>query len=238
MFISISLLIKFPNKKTPERQNINFVFDSNNSFNDGNSILDSTSKSPSIIIVDVEHTERTWADDMLTMIEKSLDEIWIEESFTFKNVMKIINLVGSKYFLTFSILTSTILMLFGLFKRSTNSYIEDLNALNSIKNIDLILVHDKLNLLSKAYIMRNDNSELYVLILPILIPTLALIISLFKEFISPYLSYVVLTKTTQDFMDKNILKVSKRNKIFSTLIMLLTSLMIGILGNYIYNSFQ
>lgn len=236
VFISISLLIKFPNKKTSERQNINFVFDSGNNFNNSNSILDSKSKNSGAIVVDVEHTERTWADDILTMVEKSLDEIWIEESFTFKNVMKIINLISSKYFLTFSILFSTMLMLFGLFKRSTNSYIENLNALNSVKNIDLILINDKLDLLSTAYIMRNDNSELYVLILPILIPTLAILISLFKEFISPYLSYVVLTKTTQDFMDKNNLKVSKRNKIFSTLIMLLTSLMIGVLGNYIYNN--
>lgn len=237
LFISISLLIKFPSKKTPERQNINFIFDSENSFNDSNAILGSLTKSSGVIIIDIEHTERTWADDMLTMIEKSLDEVWIEEGFAYKNIMKVINLVGSKYFLTFSILLSTILMLFSLFRRSTNSYIEELDKLDIIKNVNLSLINDKLDLLSKAYIMRNDNSDLYLLMLPIFIPSLAILINLFREFIAPYLSYVVLTKNTQDFMDKNILKNSKRNKIFSTLIMLLISLMIGILGNYIYNIF-
>lgn len=236
LFISISLLIKFPSKETPERQNINLIFDSNEDFDGNSKVPSSSSKKTGVIIVDIEHTERTWADDMLTMIEKSLDETWIEESFIFKNVMKVINLFGGKYFLTFSMLISMILMLFSLYSKSTKSYAEAFNKLDSIQNVDLNLVHDKLNLLSKAYMIRNDNSEIYALIILALVPTLAILISFFKDFISPYRSYVVLTKHTQDFMDRNSIRVSKRNKMFSTLIMLLISLMVGVLGNYIYNN--
>lgn len=186
LFISISLLIKFPSKETPERQNINLTFDSDSYFDDDGKAPNSPSKKIGVILIDIEHTERTWADDMLTMIEKSLDEIWIEESLNYKNIMKIINLFGGKYFLAFSMLVSMILMLFSLYNRSTESYAEDFNKLNSIKNIDLNLVHDKLDLLSKAYMVRNDNSEIYAMILLALVPTLAILISFFKDFISPH----------------------------------------------------
>lgn len=237
LFISISLLIKFPSKKIPERQNINFVFDSNMDSNDNNTILESSNKKTGIVIIDIEHTERTWADDMLTMIEKSLDGIWIEENFIFKTVMKIVGLLSSKGFLLFSMLLSIIMLFYSTYTKSSNDVIEDLNQLSIQTSNNLELINEKLNFISKILVDRSDYSGTNLMLFSVSIPFLVILISILKEFIKPYPSYVVLTKSTQDFMSKSFSKTSIKNKFFSTSIMLVMSLVIGILGNYIYNSF-
>ncbi|WP_296211121.1 hypothetical protein [Psychrobacter sp. UBA3480] len=236
LFISISLLIKFPSKKIPERQNINFVFDSNMDCNN-NTILESSNKKTGIVIIDIEHTERTWADDMLTMIEKALDGIWIEENFIFKSIMKIIDLLSSKGFLLFSMLLSIIMLFYSTYTKSSNDVIEELEKLSIQNSNNLELINEKLNFISKILLDRSDYSGTNLLLFSVSIPFLVILISILKEFIKPYPSYVVLTKSTQDLMSKSLSNTSTKNKFFSTSIMLVMSLVIGILGNYIYNSF-
>lgn len=36
--------------------------------------------SSGLVSIEITHTERTWADDMMGMLEKSLDEIWTQQS--------------------------------------------------------------------------------------------------------------------------------------------------------------
>ncbi|MBH0086692.1 hypothetical protein I6E84_10735 [Psychrobacter sp. SCQQ22] len=236
VFISISLLINFPSKKIPERQDINFIFDSNLNLDDDDTMYRAVEDKVGVVVIDIEHTERTWADDMLTMIEKSLEPIWIEEKIAFRIMIKVTNFLSSKIVLLFSMLLSIFMFFYSVYSTSSKNTTEKLSVLSSRNsNIDLALINEKINLLSQISIERNNIAESNSILFAILIPFLIIIVGILKEFIKPYPSYVVLTEATKSIMENNISKTSFKNKVFSTAIMLIITLVIGILGNYFYN---
>ncbi|WP_156328071.1 hypothetical protein [Massilia sp. WF1] len=79
---NLALLIHFPSKETPERQEIIIGFDANNrrkALGVFDSIL-GISGASGIIGVEIRHTERTWADDILRLIETEISNIQVPEA--------------------------------------------------------------------------------------------------------------------------------------------------------------
>lgn len=79
------ILIHFPKKDIPEKQEIDIDFSTAENELHGYpiSIISSVlgrKKVSGVIVAEIYHTERTWADEILKLIENSLDDIVIKES--------------------------------------------------------------------------------------------------------------------------------------------------------------
>lgn len=232
LYLNISLLIKFPSKDIPERQDISLIFNSNLN----SSTLESNEVEPSEVIVEIKHTERTWADDMLTMIEKSLNSIWIEEKFITKTMMNFIGVISSTTFMLLSFLVVMIFLYYQIYLlKDVSNSIQTSYPQN--KNIDLSLINEKLDFIFNTVSSSKGeaNGGLKLLNVVMLLPTSSMIILLLKRLTKPYYSYLILTESTKIHMNNNILKAKNINRFIGTIIMLIITLGIGILSTYIYN---
>ncbi|KUI97156.1 hypothetical protein [Vibrio sp. MEBiC08052] len=76
-------LIQFPNKPTPEKQEITLTIfsDSTRFLKVGNAVMrKETSNHDGLINFKIAHTERTWGDDIQAILEKEVSSVFIEKS--------------------------------------------------------------------------------------------------------------------------------------------------------------
>ncbi|WP_333797086.1 hypothetical protein [Rheinheimera sp.] len=231
-------LVSFPNKSHPEKQQISLsaythaerkeklksIFDI---------IFDSRRDSNgSFLNIQIDHTERTWGDDIENIISSNVDEVCIRK--TIKS--KIINISRVLFFLG-SLLSVIVLTVY--YSAVTNYHLslsisEMYNPLKNESVISLDLINNKLDLIYEAVssFEQNRNDKVLLSLLGAFFVPIALVFFLFFTR-NTTRSYVLLTKKTYDLKRENDNK-SKR-KVVIIIVSYLASISAGIFATYGFN---
>lgn len=230
----LALLIQFPGKPTPERQELIFNFDSRDKQQSLVEILVGRQPSVGTITIEIRHTERTWADDMLRLIDAELTTIQATEGKLKKKLRKI--------FLPFFSLSFPFMMfIFFVYaewsKRGTKEIFQQkaVAAINSGKT-DLQSLHAKADLLLNEAInggefkYRDASIAIYSLIFAAVIFFVGIFLA------QPNPSFVVLSPASI----KNRTEILERQKRKSLwlLFSMVGSIALGIVGNFIYDAIK
>jgi hypothetical protein len=236
LLLVISLLVKFPNKEIPERQEISLSFDTLS--NESSEIDESLAENYSgIIYINIEHTERTWADDMLTLIENSFDKIWIDQNKFSIKVLKFAKIISNEIASLAFMLLGSLAMIYSLFdKFSIDAKTKRLNEYLSLGNNNTNdTIGRKLDLIAQNVLSINDYSDMKWSMYLILAALALMSIRIILKTLKPYPSFVVLTIDTAAYMEDTLAKIKTKNRLYSGIVTLLVTLALGILGNYIYS---
>jgi hypothetical protein len=232
----IAILIQFPDKKVPERQTIFVSFDSRY---EDLSLVDLYFKKDielGQIRVEIRHTERTWADDVFNLIEREVGQIAPPEA-GFKSFIKDIGLPSIPYAIVLSLLAVMVYLigkiargqplLAAKAKELLNRPDQTLEGLHG--KLDLIL-KDRLTLLEGALFERLD---LVVIGGSVLV---VVVIALATGFARSAPSFVTLTPAALLYREKLLSRLKRKNAF--VLISMIISVVLGILGNYIYDQIK
>lgn len=236
------ILIHFPNKQIPEKQeiDINFSTSTNEKRYYARSIFDLALRNKEytsgIIAVELNHTERTWADDMLAIIENSFNEIWIKES----NLKKITRSIFSFIRLDssfFTMIFATLFMIVLLVNIGEHESLQNVKYLDTLEKApkDMNTLHQKIdfvanNLTTNSNILNSSLIKDFGVFVGITVLFFAFIY-IVQEFINPSKSFVVLTNRTVEY--KTEILNSHKNKIWA--LSIVGTIVLSIIANYIYS---
>jgi hypothetical protein len=245
--LNFSILVKFPKKELPEKQEINISFDSESNYDTdlSDSVFSKLNDySSGLVSIEITHTERTWADDMMGMLEKSLDEIWTQQSKLSKTMRFLGKVVTSD--ITYLLLLP-FSMIFVLFSSNTGKkspeenlriYSDLTNKLTNVNNQELL--NRKIDFLTNAFlqseVQRNIGLKTTLLPMILIVSSMALLIilKLIIKNMKPYPSFVLLTKNAYSFKNQIMKMTAKANMIFYTVITLFLGMIMSIVASYIY----
>lgn len=233
--ISWTYLISFPGKQIPEKQEISLYAStkapSASKPQDPIRRIISSKHKLGVISYSINHTERTWGDDIETLLKHELDLVLEEEG--------LLKLVGNLALLVFSL----ILIISGLlFPELMNILIQEKLIADIFHNYPKIIslkienindIGTKLDLLLKAINPSNEINKVnfgYRLMMMFGSMFMSIWCLLLTE--RKKLSFVVLSRESQADRDRAISK-SKRNFIL-VVISFVFSILAGVIGNYLY----
>lgn len=238
------ILIHFPKKDIPEKQEIDIDFSTAENELHGypisiiNSVL-GRKRVSGVIVAEIYHTERTWADEILKLIENSLDDIVIKESSTktiVRNILAPIS-IDNVFFAMFLMIPVYLLLIIN----SRNKENDDMSkyfAISENSTMDIQTLHHKLDIISTHLLTRNTtatNSLHQSLIIYIgFLILLGILVYVLNLFIRIPNSFVILTKTTSKYKEE-ILKDYKNKLWFASI---LGTVLLGLVINYIFNFLQ
>ncbi|MEN3758289.1 hypothetical protein ABDZ57_15860 [Aeromonas veronii] len=235
--ITWSYLVEFPNKPYPESQQISLtaftkVKKTTNSKDTVESLFeDFVSSRNAYLNIQIDHTERTWGDDIEGIITNCIDDIEVKISAKERIV---------RYSRPLLALIITFLMiLYPLYSNQTingdvaEQLIEAYQPLADSKNVKIELINKKVDLIFNgvANFEKNKNTSEFKLIICIfLLPIVsAFFLGLTKQTTQ---SFILLTKKTEDLKKRADEKNNKKVTIVA--LAYLASIIAGILANYGY----
>jgi len=231
---NLALLIHFPSKELPERQEIIINFQTANG-----------KKTPGLfehllglatplgnIEIEIRHTERTWADDILRLIENEISNIQVSE-------LKLRH-HARKFFAPFSLFSFPITMLASLAYTSwsgrTEGLTERAEKLLMSNETSLQVLHEKTNILMvEAAKSSAGRSESFLFLLyALFISGLIYIVGMFL--VQPTPSFIVLSKAAEKDRTQTLDRQKRRGLIL--IVSTFLSLTLGIVGNFIYDKLK
>lgn len=231
---NVAFLIHFPEKHIPERQDITMIFNSEvkRSATGFFGFLLGSSIPQGLTYVEIRHTERTWADDILRMIETEISNIQVSEP-KFKNHLR--KIFGPLFAFAFPVVMLGS-MAYSQWQEDSNVVREQAQKLLEIKNTNLQVIHDKINIL---IITAENNSinrggSLKFIFFGFIVTALAYCIGIFLA--QPNPSFVVLSRAAEKNRTEIIQKSKRRGLIL--LVSTIGSLVLGIFGNFLYDSIK
>jgi hypothetical protein len=232
--INIALLIQFPSKQAPERQELVVYFDTNNA---ERSLIESlVGRAPSVgrISIGIRHTERTWADDLLRLIEAEVKGVQIAE-MRLKKWLR-------KAFLPFVSLLFPMSMVFGIVssewlnRKSGGDLAARIAELLSRQDEDPHLLHEKVNLLLSNAVSSSERAFGSAMSVASSF-CIALIIFVAGLFLArPIPSFVVLSKAAEKHKIETMEKLKRKNLVL--LLSMIGSIALGVLGNFLYDKIK
>lgn len=233
--VSISFLIKFPSKPTPEKQTINIIFSENNSayFIPYMAIKTKFTNIGSIYY-EIENTERTWADDIDNLLRNECHELVEEETFFIKHQKKIINGCG--------IISAVFLLFFPVYFIDKAKTIIKTQTSELIKNTPTIFdninesIEYKINLLINLHDLSTRSPNNFgVQYVPFLLIAI-FIIAYFSDLSEKRKkSYITIGETSKSYREKS----KKKDSFFKTklLFAFFANIFAGIVASYIFSSY-
>ena len=227
-----SFLIDFPNKNTPEKQEIEIYVSDGSDFNWVNS-ADFEIKIPSdrigVIFFEISSTERTWAEDIENILKNHFDRTFKDSGVKRKFLRKYLSVL----------VPSIVLSGFGVpnfvkEKIEENTHLEKVEILNNINSnkFGIDAISDKIDLIinssfSAYHGLLNDFFVPFIFLLSIICCFLLVAIS---TKIDP--SFVVLTKRAKERRDKKI--TSNRAGVFVLIASFIVSIVSGVVANILF----
>jgi hypothetical protein len=232
--ISIALLIQFPSKQVPERQELVIAFDTNNS---QQSLMESlVGKAPPVgqISIGIRHTERTWADDLLRLIEEEVNGVQIAE-MRLKKWMR-------KAFFPFVTFLFPLSMVFALVasewsnRRSRGDLAAKITEVLSSNDEGLRSLHEKVNLLLSNAVSSSERAFGSALSVASSF-CIAIIVFVSGLFLArPIPSFVILSKAAEKHKIETMEKLQRKNLVL--LLSMIGSVALGVLGNFLYDKIK
>jgi hypothetical protein len=231
---NLALLIHFPSKELPERQELIINFQTANG-----------KKSPGLfehllglttplgnIEIEIRHTERTWADDILRLIETEISNVHVPE-------LKLRH-HARKFFAPMAIFSFPITTLASLGYTSwagrTEGLTERAEKLLKSNDISLQFLHEKTNVLMiEAARTSVERSESFLFLLyALFISFLIYIAGMFLA--QPTPSFIVLSKAAEKDRTQTLDRQKRRGLVL--IVSTVLSLALGIVGNFIYDNLK
>jgi hypothetical protein len=228
---NISLLIQFPTKQIPEKQELIIEFNSRG--DEGvffPPFFPSTRIASGNILVEIRHTERTWADDMLRLIETEISHIQTKES-SLKSKLRKMFFPFYMFAMPFIAVASAVYQEWSehRYAKYAKSSIE--SAINN-KELSTENLHLKTNMLLSEILKKSDSKEnMAIFFVYFMIVTAIIFIgSIFLARPTP--SFVLLSQASFAEKNKALEKLKKNNVVLIASIIF--SIFIGVCGNYAY----
>lgn len=244
LVLKIGMLVQFPKKEIPEKQEIDiyFVAPVEKKETDPRDIFDLAfgyKPISGIVNVEIKHTERTWADDMLTVIEKSLNDIWMMEP-KYKDFFR--PLFKAQVILNLLTLTPIFILIAMIMNKSSSEnfqYSEYLSILDgrplNIENLHLKVDFIARNAMHTPEYKYLPDFSFYSFSLVIFIFIIFFVfIKILKDFFKPSDSFVVLSRKTERHIDE--ISRNAKNKLW--VLSILGTLLLGLTINYVYDLLQ
>lgn len=230
--IKISLLIHFPGKETPEKQEITVAFKAKMRTQSALEAIFGKSISAGEMSIEIRHTERTWADDLLNLITKEFESVQAEET-RLKKFLR-------KFFLPFSSLLFPLSFLIGSVvlpittKGSTDTITKNINNLISSKEVGDKVFNAKLNALLEAENFTLNKAAPNIELSYIAYFVTAIMILIIGVILSqPAPSFILVSKASE--RNKKQVEERQKKKLIIAGASMVGSLILGIAGNYIYD---
>ncbi|WP_415775324.1 hypothetical protein ACMYQ1_18410 [Shewanella oncorhynchi] len=231
-------LVSFPNQAHPENQQISLsAFTRRENKETTKSILDiifdsSRDSTDAFLNIQIDHTERTWGDDVENVISSCVEDIHIRKT-TKTKFFKL-----SRLLFVLAVLLS--MMVYPLYSSvTTNSELSvSLNELyEPLKDqvlIDVALINSKIDLVYEAvssFEQKRNDKNLQAFFAAFLIPLSLVIFMFFTK--STTNSYILLTKKARELKAKN--DKNAKRKVAIVILSYLASIIAGIIATYGFN---
>jgi hypothetical protein len=231
-------LVSFPNQLHPENQQISLsAFTRRENKEKSKSALDiffdsSKDSTDAFLNIQIDHTERTWGDDVENVISSCIEDIHIRKA-TKEKLFKI-----SRLLFVLAVLLSMII--YPIFTAATvnsdlaKSLSELYGPLKAESSVSLDLLNNKIDLIYEAvssFEEKRSSKAFNALISAFIVPFALMIFMFFTR--SSTNSYVLLTKKTYELKAKNE-KKSKR-KVVVVIVSYAASIVAGIIATYGFN---
>jgi hypothetical protein len=235
--IEISVLIHFPSKATPERQQIFVSFDSKHTEQTAFEFLFNRNVEIGEISIEIRHTERTWADDLYNLMHKEIQTISSAEG----RGKKLLRKAFLPFITLLFPLSTTGAMLFTVrdsLKNRRDSV--DLLAKKLLESSDLGLdsLHDKVNALLQSQLLNESFKTGYKMEIVFISAFVAtgLVFMLAINLSRPTPSFVTVSDAALKHKQRILVKLKRKNFILAGSMIL--SVVLGVLGNYIYDQIK
>lgn len=228
----LALLIQFPAKQIPERQELIISFDAGH--NDRQIFSENLVGRESMlgsITVEIRHTERTWADDILRLIETEINAIQVSE-VRLKKWLR-------RFFLPFMSLSFPLMLLASMLyaewsKRAPRELAKEKILKLLINNKpDLQSLHAKVDLLLAEALRGNDSKFVDVQILIYSFVFAAVVFFVGVSLARPNPSFVVLSPAAAKNKVETLERLKRKN--LWQLIAMVASIALGVVGNFVYD---
>ncbi len=228
----ISLLIQFPGKDAPEKQQLILFLITNDEEWSITDSLFSGRRRVGLFDIEIRHTERTWADDLLNLIVKEFESIHSPESAIKKKLRRA--------FLPFATLLFPLSALGGLaletWSRSSKKDVlnEAISNLLDHNELTLPVLNDKLNTLLQIAALNMDRagwSSFLFFFAPL---ATGIIVALVGAVLAqPTPSFILVTKASENHKKAVEARQSRRMiLLFGSMIL---TIILGVSGNYLYD---
>ncbi|OYD78331.1 UNVERIFIED_ORG: hypothetical protein BDU10_3464 [Burkholderia sp. CF145] len=234
--LDISLLIQFPGKDSPEKQQVTISFKTNEK---ETSLLENLfSKTLPIGQCDIEirHTERTWADDILNLVNKELELVQTPEASVKKFLRRI--------FLPFAGALFPMFVMGGMVLNSSRNsgteekIIKRIGSLLNAKSTSPELLNEKLDtlLMHAQSQIESQGSGRFVVALLISVGIGAFVMLLGAAIAQPAPSFILISKASE----KNKIETEKKmnRRLLSVFGSLVLTVVLGLAVNYIYDKLK
>lgn len=220
-------LISFPNKETPEKQEIELYLVNGDIPDEEDLIIKILGRSRAHL--EIRHTERTWGDDLFTILEREINLIF-EKKSSFKKSKKAIMLISSFIFILIGLLLPDYMQDIIREKELTDIYTSFIpNGLN-IQDLD---INNKINFIIK---LLDPIDKIYQV--PEIYRIISIIIGAIMSFFTIYFfskskkSFILITK--KDTEDKKEYDKKAKKSTSINIISYFFAILAGILANYAY----
>ncbi|MGE6571133.1 hypothetical protein [Psychrobacter namhaensis] len=242
--LKFGILVHFPKKDIPEKQEIDIDFSTTENDLHGypRSIINlvlGRKKVSGVILVEVNHTERTWADEILKLIENSLEDITIKEPVgkkIIRSALAPLN-IDNVFFAMFLLIPVYVLLIIQTRDKANNDISKYLTVVEK-NSMDIQALHQKLDIISNHLLMRDtattNSLSQSLLIYLISLIFLGILIYVINLFIRTPDSFIVLTKASAQYRQEVLKKY--RNKLWVASIF--GAICLGLIINYIFNFLQ
>lgn len=233
--INLAVLIHFPGKLVPERQEV--VLDFNADESDSNLLESLIVKKPTTagrIRLEIRHTERTWADDVLRLITDEVDHIKVTES-KLKRWMR--NSAFPIFAFLFPIAMLSIAMS-EMWAKGKNGAALAVTALPLIedKRRDIAALHEKVNIVL-SQIVTGDESRVGTQLIIMISGLIAMAVFVTGVLLAkPMPSFVVLSKAAETHKLQVMNRLKRKNLLL--LLSMAGSVVLGVVGNFLYDKMK
>lgn len=236
--INMFFLIQFPSKAVPERQELILEFKAKET---SSSLMESffnRAQESGKFRIEIRHTERTWADDILHLVSKEFEGVQTKDG-DLKNWMRKAFIPYSILLFPVSMMAAIILDLWG--KSETKAFWRTrIESLVSGSNSDLQALHQKVDILlgkeregaSGSFGGLFGYDALFAIAMAVAGAVVILAIALAR----PSPSFIVMSKATENYRNATLVKLKRRNLLLLGSMVL--SVVLGVLGNYIYDKIK
>lgn len=230
--ITMAFLIQFPGKGVPERQELLIYFDTREPRRRAAGIVMGRPAEIGHIVVEIRHTERTWADDMARLIDDEIKNTQAAEG-RLKRWMR--NAIFPVFAFVFPAVMFGGILIESWLNRSLQLTLKDkANSILSSEVADLESLHTKVDVVVNSLVLNQRAWKDMLFASSVLLGVVFLAVSIYLA--KPNPSFVLMSKAAYENKKKVLEKMKKKN-IFLILSMLL-SVILGVVGNFIYDGIK
>lgn len=228
---NLALLIHFPGKQVPERQEIIFTFDSRDNQQSFFESLIGRDPVVGSITVEIRHTERTWADDILRLVETELVSIQVTESPLKKRLRKVFFPIVS---FSFPVMMLASILYSEWSKRGARELLKSqVSAIADAGKADMQALHRKMDLLLSNAVdsAQSKLGDETVIVYSVVVASILFFSGIFLARPNP--SFVVLSPAAEKNRIDTLERLKRKN--LWLLISMIGSIALGMVGNFVYD---